>query len=181
MSALLAQAQQMQQQLMAAQQEMAQAEVTGQAGGGLVVATVKGTGLHRTYPNWVAREGMRGMDVTVQAMSGVVTTTGFPDGAPVKAGPAVVDFAAGSHLTSAVLAALFQRERTGLGQRVEVAMQDAVINFNRICFAGQLMFGKPVPRTGAGDRPVALQGLVVRESGLLTLLNADVLIAQLVA
>ena len=44
MSQLLAQAQQMQQQLMAAQQEMAEAEVTGQAGGGLVVATVKGTG-----------------------------------------------------------------------------------------------------------------------------------------
>lgn len=44
MSALMAQAEQMQQQLMAAQQEMAQAEVTGQAGGGLVVATVKGTG-----------------------------------------------------------------------------------------------------------------------------------------
>ncbi|ABG96001.1 MULTISPECIES: YbaB/EbfC family nucleoid-associated protein [Rhodococcus] len=44
MSALLAQAQQMQQQLMAAQQEMAEAEVTGQAGGGLVTATVKGTG-----------------------------------------------------------------------------------------------------------------------------------------
>ncbi|WP_072691550.1 YbaB/EbfC family nucleoid-associated protein [Rhodococcus marinonascens] len=44
MSQLLAQAQQMQQQLMAAQQEMAGAEVTGQAGGGLVTATVKGTG-----------------------------------------------------------------------------------------------------------------------------------------
>ncbi|NLE81669.1 MAG: YbaB/EbfC family nucleoid-associated protein [Rhodococcus sp.] len=44
MSQLLAQAQQMQQQLMAAQQEMAAAEVTGQAGGGLVTATVKGTG-----------------------------------------------------------------------------------------------------------------------------------------
>ena len=44
MSALLAQAQQMQQQLMAAQQEMAQAEVTGQAVADLVVATVKGTG-----------------------------------------------------------------------------------------------------------------------------------------
>lgn len=42
MSQLLAQAQQMQQQLMAAQQEMAEAEVTGQAGGGLVTATVKG-------------------------------------------------------------------------------------------------------------------------------------------
>lgn len=44
MQQLLAQAQQMQQQLVAAQNEMAQAEVTGQAGGGLVTATVKGTG-----------------------------------------------------------------------------------------------------------------------------------------
>ncbi|NLG56115.1 MAG: YbaB/EbfC family nucleoid-associated protein [Rhodococcus sp.] len=44
MSALLAQAQQMQQQLMEAQHEIAQAQVTGQAGGGLVSATVKGTG-----------------------------------------------------------------------------------------------------------------------------------------
>ena len=81
----------------------------------------------RAYGNHPAAQGMRGMDVTVQAMSGVVTTTGFPDDAPVKAGPAVVDFAAGSHLTSAVLAALFQRERTGFGQHVEVAMQDAIV------------------------------------------------------
>lgn len=44
MQSLLAQAQQMQQQLMAAQQEMAATEVTGQAGGGLVTATVTGTG-----------------------------------------------------------------------------------------------------------------------------------------
>ncbi|QNG21011.1 YbaB/EbfC family nucleoid-associated protein [Rhodococcus triatomae] len=44
MSQLLAQAQQMQQQLMAAQQQIAEAQVTGQAGGGLVSATVKGTG-----------------------------------------------------------------------------------------------------------------------------------------
>ncbi len=44
MQQLLAQAQQMQQQLMAAQQEIAEAEVTGQAGGGLVTATVKGSG-----------------------------------------------------------------------------------------------------------------------------------------
>lgn len=40
---------------------------------------------------------------------------------------------------------------------------------------------KPVPRTGTGERPSTLQGLVVREAGLLTLLNADVLIAQLAA
>ncbi|MGX7698357.1 CaiB/BaiF CoA transferase family protein [Gordonia polyisoprenivorans] len=81
----------------------------------------------RAYGEHPATRGLRGMDVTVQAMSGMVSATGFPDGAPVKSGGAVVDFAAGSHLTSAVLAALFQRERTGIGQHVEVAMQDAIL------------------------------------------------------
>lgn len=81
----------------------------------------------RAYGRHPAAEGLRGMDVTVQAMTGIVSTTGFPDGAPVKAGGAVVDFAAGTHLASAVLAALFQRERTGVGQHVEVAMQDAIV------------------------------------------------------
>ncbi|GAA4558790.1 CoA transferase [Pseudonocardia xishanensis] len=81
----------------------------------------------RAYGRHPAAEGLRGMDVTVQAMTGIVSTTGFPDGAPVKAGGAVVDFAAGTHLASAVLAALFQRSRTGVGQHVEVAMQDAIL------------------------------------------------------
>lgn len=81
----------------------------------------------RAYGRHPAAEGLRGMDVTVQAMSGVVASTGFEDGPPVKAGPAVVDFAAGSHLATAVVAALLQRERSGRGQHVEVAMQDAIL------------------------------------------------------
>lgn len=87
----------------------------------IVVASVKG------YPTTGAYRDLLGMDVTVQAMSGVASSTGFADGPPVKTGPAVVDFAAGTHLAAGVLAALFQRERTGLGQHVEVAMQDAII------------------------------------------------------
>jgi crotonobetainyl-CoA:carnitine CoA-transferase CaiB-like acyl-CoA transferase len=74
----------------------------------------------RAYGRHPAAEGLRGMDVTVQAVSGMVSSTGFPDGPPVKAGGAVVDFATGTHLAAAVLAALFQRERTGQGQHVEV-------------------------------------------------------------
>src|ERR1700753_738466 len=81
----------------------------------------------RAYGRHPAAEGLRGMDVTVQALSGIVSSTGFPDGPPVKAGGAVADFAAGTHLAAAVLAALFQRERTGRGQHVEVAMQDAIV------------------------------------------------------
>ena len=65
------------------------------------------------------------MDLTIQAVSGLISTTGFPDGPPVKAGPAVVDFLSGIHLYAAVTTALFERERTGRGRLVEVAMQEA--------------------------------------------------------
>ena len=65
------------------------------------------------------------MDLTIQAVSGLIATTGFPDGPPVKAGPAVVDFISGIHLYAATITALFERERTGIGRLVEVAMQEA--------------------------------------------------------
>ena len=67
------------------------------------------------------------MDLTVQAMTGVLATTGFPDQPPVKAGPAVADFLGGIHLFAGILAALLQRQQTRQGQVVEVAMQDALL------------------------------------------------------
>jgi CoA:oxalate CoA-transferase len=75
------------------------------------------TGPYRSYP---------AMDLTIQAMSGVMAVTGFPDREPVKAGPAIGDFAGGTHLYGAIMTALFERERTGRGSYVEVAMLDAV-------------------------------------------------------
>ena len=75
------------------------------------------TGPYRHYP---------AMDLTIQAMAGVMHTTGFPDRPPVKAGPAMADFFAGTHLYGAIATALFERERTGVARRLEVAMQDAV-------------------------------------------------------
>jgi len=62
------------------------------------------------------------MDITIQAASGAISVTGFPDGPPVKAGPAIADFLSGTHLYGAIVTALFERERTGLGRLVEVAM-----------------------------------------------------------
>jgi formyl-CoA transferase len=66
------------------------------------------------------------MDLTIQAMSGIMEATGFPEGPPVKAGPAISDFLGGIHLYGAILTALYDRERTGVGRSVEVAMLDAV-------------------------------------------------------
>jgi crotonobetainyl-CoA:carnitine CoA-transferase CaiB-like acyl-CoA transferase len=94
--------------------------------------------LHATNPRLVLASGrgfsskgpyrtLAAMDLTVQAMTGVMAATGFPDQPPVKAGPAFADFLGGVHLLSAILAALLQRERTGQGQHVEVAMQDALL------------------------------------------------------
>ncbi len=75
------------------------------------------TGPYRDYP---------AMDLTVQAMAGVMSITGFPDRPPVKAGPALCDFFAGVHLYGAITTALYEREKTGVGRQVEVAMLDAV-------------------------------------------------------
>jgi CoA:oxalate CoA-transferase len=86
------------------------------------------------------------MDLTVQAYSGIMSITGEPGSPPLKAGPAVVDFISGTHLYSAVVTALFARERSGEGRLVEVAMQDSV--FPSLTSNLGLAHGGAVPRTG---------------------------------
>ena len=75
------------------------------------------TGPYRDFP---------AMDLVMQAMSGVIDSTGYPDQPPVKAGAAICDFMAGIHLYGAVMTALYEREKTGKGRVVEVSMQDSV-------------------------------------------------------
>jgi crotonobetainyl-CoA:carnitine CoA-transferase CaiB-like acyl-CoA transferase len=62
----------------------------------------------------------------MQAEGGLMSITGEADGPPMKAGPALCDFFGGVHLYGAIVTALFERERTGEGRFVEVAMLDAV-------------------------------------------------------
>ena len=88
------------------------------------------------------------MDLTIQAVSGLIATTGFPDGPPVKAGPAVVDFLSGIHLYAATITALFERERTGKGRLVEVAMQEAAYATLTSQLQAYFDTGKPPPRQG---------------------------------
>jgi crotonobetainyl-CoA:carnitine CoA-transferase CaiB-like acyl-CoA transferase len=82
-------------------------------------------------------------------MSGVMACTGFPDGPPMKAGPALADFLAGTHLFGAIMVALYTRSLTGRGQHVSVAMHDAVLPTLASNLSGLLDFGGAVPaRTG---------------------------------
>lgn len=86
----------------------------------LIVASGSGYGSQGPYRDYPA------MDVTVQAMTGVLAVTGLPDGGPIKAGPAVSDFFGGVHLYGAIVTALYRRAVTGVGSSVEVSMMSAV-------------------------------------------------------
>jgi formyl-CoA transferase len=83
-----------------------------------------------------------------QAAGGAVSLTGDRDGPPVKPGPTIGDTGTGLHCAIGILAALVQRQRTGVGQRIEVTMQEAVINYCRISYSRQAITGRPAERFG---------------------------------
>jgi crotonobetainyl-CoA:carnitine CoA-transferase CaiB-like acyl-CoA transferase len=88
-------------------------------------------------------------DVVLQAESGLMSLTGFPDGEPVRVGVAVVDVLSALYGLSAVLAALRRRDATGRGGRVEVAMADAGASFLSYAAQSWLADGRQPARLGS--------------------------------
>jgi CoA:oxalate CoA-transferase len=108
----------------------------------LIYAT--GTGFGISGPD---RDNLA-MDMTIQAASGIMSVTGFPDGSPVKAGPTLVDFMGGIHLYAGIVTALYDRDRSGVGRLVEVAMQEAVWPTLAASYDYYYRTGEIPPRTG---------------------------------
>lgn len=105
---------------------------------GLVYASLNGFG--QTGP---MRKTI-GLDLQLQAMSGVMDATGYPDGAPVRVGAAFGDHLSGTYMALAVVIALREKRRTGQGQRVDIAILDALFSVMQEKLDG-------TPRMGNGD------------------------------
>ena len=135
----------------------------------MIVASVKGFGPGR-YEDCKVYENV------AQCAGGAASTTGFDDGPPTVSGAQIGDSGTGLHLALGIVAALFQRETTGRGQRVLAPMQDAVLNLCRVKLRDQQrlertgvlkeypqypdgQFGDAVPRAGnasGGGQPGAI-------------------------
>jgi len=109
----------------------------------LIVASVRGYGPGGPWSEF------KSLDFVAQAVGGAISVTGFPDGPPVRLGVTIADSGTGLHLSVGILAALFRRTRTGRGGRVEVALQDAVVNLMRNAMAPTYVGGSAAPRTGS--------------------------------
>jgi len=110
------------------------------------------------------------LDTVVQASGGITGVTGAPDGPPVKAGPAIADFLAGVHLYAGIVTALFERERTGRGRLVEVAMQEAVYPTLATNLATLFYKGEAAVRSGNRHGAIAPYNLYRASDGHVALL-----------
>jgi crotonobetainyl-CoA:carnitine CoA-transferase CaiB-like acyl-CoA transferase len=88
-------------------------------------------------------------DMIAQAAGGPISVTGYPDMPPVKPGLSFGDTGTGMLMAATILGALHERNRTGHGRRLQLAMQDAMIHYMRTCFATMARTGRAARRNGA--------------------------------
>ncbi|HXE70186.1 MAG TPA: CoA transferase [Hyphomicrobiaceae bacterium] len=117
-------------------------EVLAEINPGLIYAQVKGFGEGSPFESNLA------FDMIAQAVGGIMSISGSPGGPPIKPGPTLGDTGTGMLLAISILGALFEKKTTGKGQRLQVAMQDAMLHYIRLAFATQARKGGPVPRVG---------------------------------
>jgi CoA:oxalate CoA-transferase len=112
-------------------------------------------------------------DTVIQAVSGLMSVTGFPDGPPTMAGEAVADCLTGTFAFGAIGAALYARERTGSGAHIDIAMFDSVLSIMQSGMAIYLATGATPKRLGNNLSLCAPFGVFGTRAGDLAICAAD--------
>src|SRR5258708_665619 len=110
----------------------------------IIYAQVKGFGAGSPYEKGLC------FDPIAQACGGAMSIPGERDGPPIKPGPTIGDTGTGMLLAFSIVSALYQRNQTGKGRQLQVAMQDSVMHYSRGMFMNQARTGKAAPRQPAG-------------------------------
>jgi CoA:oxalate CoA-transferase len=105
-------------------------------------------------------------DPIAQAMGGMTSVTGFPDGPPIKCGVSIADFGTGLFTAFAIVSALHHRTKTGQGQVIDMSLQDCVWLLTSIEFSPYyFLTGKVLPRLGNGHPAMTPGNLYMAKDG----------------
>ena len=89
-----------------------------------------------------------GYDAVIQGEAGIMDMTGFPDGDPTRVGVAITDYLAGLYASQGILLAVIDRQRSGLGQHIDIALFDAMLSVMRLPLSMLLATGADPTRVG---------------------------------
>ena len=131
----------------------------------LIVCRITGFGSYGALADWA------GYDVIAQGMSGFMSYTG--DDQPMKAGVAVADIFAGALACQGILAALFERESTGVGRLVEVNLLEAMLALGSYQVSRYLGAGEDAERLGNGHRSIVPYGLFKTRDGFVNIAGGN--------
>jgi len=134
----------------------------------LIYASISGFGQDGPYAQHPA------LDIIVQAMGGMMSVTGEPNGPPIRPGASLGDSVAGLFATTAILAALLERERTGKGQYLDVSMLDCQVTMMENAFARYFATGKvPGPLGSRHPAAVPFQSFATQDGYIVVALISD--------
>ncbi len=108
----------------------------------LIYGSISGFGHNGRYKDRAA------FDLIGQAMGGIMSVTGFPDREPLRAGVAIGDMVSGISLSTGLLAALHYKEKTGVGQKVDISIVDTLVSMMTVPMNNYIMAGKTVESAG---------------------------------
>jgi crotonobetainyl-CoA:carnitine CoA-transferase CaiB-like acyl-CoA transferase len=133
----------------------------------LIVCSISGFGSSGPLASWA------GYDVIAQGISGFMAYTGEIGGMPTKAGVAVADIFAGSLATQAILAALYEREKTGIGRRIEVNLLEAMIALGSYQVSRYLGAFEDAERLGNEHRSIVPYGTFATKDGFVNIAGGN--------